>query len=241
MLNKAISFPVPPMRSHERRRWNRNYPVPVHHESLAYHQLVIAVLAASVLYSIAMTLGLGGVPSLRSFPVSLSTGAAVVMDLALLLLALLHFHFVQRPYADLTIQQITRPPASRSQDRLLVSALLLGFFFAWQPLPDPVWAFGASSHLLLLQAGWYAGWLLLLVSAALIEMPTFLQLVLRAGLLRSVSFATRASRAGIVCGLLLVEWCAAQMDLGHLLFAGAMTAYLCVSLFLYRRSINKAP
>jgi len=240
MLNKAISLPVPRTPVHERRRWNRNYPMPVPRESLAYHQLVILALAFSVLYAIAMTLGLAGLPSLRSFPVSLPTSAAVVIDLALLSLALLHFHFVQRPYAVLGVQQIRRSPVLRSQDRLLVSALLLAFFFGWQPLPGPVWTLSAPSHLELLQAGWYAGWLLLLVSAALIEVPAFLRMALRKGFLRSAGYATRLARGGIIGGLLLVEWCAAQMDLGHLLFAGAMTAYLCITLFLYRRSINKA-
>ncbi len=213
--------------------------MPVGHDNLAYHQLVLIVLAAAVLYSVAITLGLG-VPSLGSFSESPSTSGAVVMDLALLSLALLHFHFVQRPYAVPDVRQIRRSPARRSHDRLLVSALLLAFFFVWQPLPDLVWALGAPWPVLLLRTGWYVGWLSLLVSAALLEVPTFLRTALRTGVLRSVGFATRAARCGIVCGLLLVEWCAAQMDLGHLLFAGAVTAYLCITLFLYRRSVNAA-
>jgi len=239
MLNKSISLPVPRTRLHERRRVDRNYPMPVGHDRLAYHQLVLIVLAASVLYSIAITLGLG-VPSLGAYLVSPSTSGAVVMDLALLLLALLHFHFVQRPYAVPDVHQIRRSPARRSHDRLLVSALLLAFFFVWQPLPDRVWALGAPWPLLLLHTGWYVGLLALLVSAALLEVPSFLRMALRSGVLRGVGFATKAARSGMVCGLLLVEWCAAQMDLGHLLFAGAVTAYLCITLFLYRRSVNTA-
>jgi hypothetical protein len=239
MLNKSISLPVPRTRLHERRRWDRNYPMPVGHDNLAYRQLVIVVLAAAVLYSVAIILGLG-VPSLGSYSVSPSTSGAVVMDLALLSLALLHFHFVQRPYAVPDVHQIRRSPARRNYDRLLVSALLLAFFFVWQPLPDLVWALGAPWPVLLLHTGGYVGWLSLLVSAALLEVPSFLRMALRTGAVRSVGFATRAARSGIVCGLLLVEWCAAQMDLGHLLFAGAVTAYLCTTLFLYRRSVNTA-
>ena len=197
------------------------------------------MLVASALYSIAIIFGLGA-PSLRSFPVSLSTPTAVAVDLALLLLALMHFHFVQRPYAVLSEQQIRRSPAIRSQDRLLVSALLLGFFFAWQPLPGLAWEISAPSQLLLMQTGWYAGWLLLLVSAALIEVPSFLRMALRTGVLRCAGYATRVARTGIIGGLLLVEWCAAQMNIGHLLFAGALTAYLCIAPFLYRRDVNAA-
>jgi hypothetical protein len=162
------------------------------------------------------------------------------MDLGLLSLAVMHFHFVQRPCAFLGVQQLRRSRAMFSQDRLLVSALLLAFFFAWEPLPNPVWTIGAPLQLMLLQAGCYAGWLLLLLSAALAEVPPFLRLALRTGVLRCSGFATRVARAGIVGGLLLVEWCTAQMNLGHLLFAGALTAYLGVAFLLYRRSVNTA-
>jgi hypothetical protein len=239
MLNKTILLPVPRTRWHERRRWDRHSPAPERRGSVAYHHLVTVVLAASVLYSIAIILGLG-VASLRSFPLSLSTSAAVVMDLALLSLALMHFHFVQRPYAVLSEQQIRRSPALCTQDRLLQSALLLAFFFAWQPLPDLVWTLDSPSQLLLLRAGWCAGLLSLLVSAALIEVPSFLRLAVRTGILCCAPYATSLARAGIVYGLLLVEWCAAQMSLGHMLFAGAVTAYLGVTPFLYRRNVNGA-
>jgi methanethiol S-methyltransferase len=239
MLNKTITLPVPPARLNERRRWDRHRPVPERRGSLAYAEPVTIVLAASVLYSIAIIFGLG-VPSLRSFPVGLSTLAAVVMDLALLLLALLHFHFVQRPCAVLSMQPLTRSQAMRTQDRLLVSALLLGFFFTWQPLPDLVWALSVPWQLRLIEAGTYAGWMSLLASVALIEVPLFSRSVLRLGLLSCTCSATRVARAGFVCGLLLVEWCTAQMNLGHLLFAGALTAYLVVALFLYRRNVNAA-
>jgi len=239
MLNKTITLPVQERRLGERHRLGVHRRVPVRHSGLLYPLAVTAALGVSVLYSIAITLGLG-VPSLGAYLVSPSTSGAVVMDLALLLLALLHFHFVQRPYAVPDVHQIRRSPARRSHDRLLVSALLLAFFFVWQPLPDRVWALGAPWPLLLLHTGWYVGLLALLVSAALLEVPSFLRMALRSGVLRGVGFATKAARFGIVCGLLLVAWCAAQMDLGHLLFAGAVTAYLCITLFLYRRSVNTA-
>jgi hypothetical protein len=248
MLNKTITLPVARTRLLERRlterrliqrRWDLPRAVPEPRGSLAYDRLATFVLATSVLYSIAIMFGLG-VPSLRSFTVSLPTLAAVVMDLALMLLVLVHFHFVQRPYAVLSVQQLTQSPVMRTQDRLLVSALLLGFFFAWQPLPDLVWVFSVPLQLRLLQVGTYAGWISLLASVALIEVPSFSRSVVRLGLLSCPCSATRVARAGIVYGLLLVEWCTAQMSLGHLLFAGALTAYLGIALYMYRRNVNAA-
>jgi hypothetical protein len=240
MHNKFLTLPLSLTRLSERRRWDSLRPAPERRGGFAYHHVAAIVLATSVLYSIAIMFDLG-VPSLRSFPVGLSTPAAVVMDLGLLMLAFAHFHFVQRPYAVLTGQQLMRPSATRTQDRLLVSALLLGFFFVWQPLPDLVWALRAPSHLLLMQAGWIAGWLSLVLSVALLEVPSFAQSLVRTGLLPCTCSATRVARAGIVCGLLLIEWCAAQMNIGHLLFAGALSGYLATTLFLYRRNVNAAP
>ncbi|HEX9474194.1 MAG TPA: hypothetical protein VF931_08385 [Steroidobacteraceae bacterium] len=239
MLNKTLTLPAQERRLSVRHRWDAHGPVPAPHSGPLYPLAVTAVLGASVLYSIAIVLGLD-VPSLHTLPVSLSAPAGVVLDLALLLLALMHFHFIERPYAVLSGRQLRRPPAKRSQDRLLVSALLSGFFFAWQPLPDLVWTVTAPPQLLLFQTGWYAGWLSLLLSAALIEAPSFLRIALRAGVLCCAGHATRVARAGILGGLLLVEWCAAQMSLGHLLFAGVLTAYLGITPLLYRRNVNAA-
>jgi len=239
MLNKTITLPVQERRLGERHRLGVHRRVPVRHSGLLYPLAVTAALGVSVLYSIAIMVGLD-VPSLRSLPVSLSAPADVVLDLALLSLALMHFHFIQRPYAVLSERQIRRSPAKRSQDRLLVSALLLGFFFAWQPLPNLVWTLSTPSQLLLMQTGWYAGWLALLVSAALIEVPSVLRIALRRGVLCCAGVATQVARAGIIGGLLLVEWCAAQMSLGHLLFAGVLTAYLGITGLLYRRNVKAA-
>jgi len=123
---------------------------------------------------------------------------------------------------------------------LLQSALLLAFFFAWQPLPDLVWTLDSPWQLLLLQTGWYAGLLTLLVSAALIEVPSLLRIALRTGILCCAPYATSLARAGIACGLLLFEWCAAQMSIGHMLFAGVLTAYLVITRLLYRPNVNTA-
>jgi hypothetical protein len=236
MLNKSVILTEPRARLGERRRWDRQRPLPEWRGTLPYRHLTTVVLAISVLYSVAIVLGLG-VPSLDSFPVNLSTPAAVVMDLVLLFLAAMHFHFVQRPDAVLSLPQLRGTQAMRSQDRLLVSALLLAFFFAWQPLPDLIWALRAPSRSL--QVGWFAGLFSLSVSAVLIEVPWVLRMAVRAGVL-CCTCATRVARAGIIFGLLLVEWCTAQMNLGHLLFAGALTAYLGVAFFLYRRNVNVA-
>ncbi len=237
MLYKILGLPLSLRPSSARHRRSSQRPLPDRHGGVAYALAVLIVLAASILYAVAIMLGVG-VPSLRSYPLSLSTRTAVIIDLALLLLASMHFHFVQRPYATLNEQQLGRSPATCTQDRLLVSALLLGFFFAWQPLADAAWALSAPSQLLLMQFGTYVGWISLLASVALLEMPAFLRFVLRVRLFSGTASAARVARAGIVCGLLLVEWCAAQMNVGHLLFAGALTAYLTVTLWLYRRSVN---
>ena len=237
MLHKIQELPLSLTPLSARHRWALHHPVPDRRGGSAYALAIMFVLAASIVYAFAIMLDVG-VPSLRSFPLNLSTPTAVIIDLTLLLLASMHFHFVQRPYATLSGQQLWRSPATCSQDRLLASALLLGFFFAWQPLADVAWSLGTPSQLLLMQIGTYAGWIALLASVALLELPPFLRFALRVGLLSGPASASRVARSGIVCGLLLVEWCAAQMNLGHLLFAGALTAYFAVTLWLYRRSVN---
>jgi hypothetical protein len=239
MLHKSLTRFLPlaptdvPWRSSRSRPWSGQRRGNAHAVAATF------VLAVSFLYAVAI-LVVPGFPSLRSFPLEWSAGAAVGVDLLLLLLALLHFHLVQRPYAVLTSAQINRSSSRRTQDRLLASALLFAFFFAWQPLPELAWSLTAARQVMLAQIGAGAGWGLLVVSAALMEVPTFLRFALRLLRVTCPAPALRLLRTGIAAAVLLIEWSAPQMSYGHLLFATAVTVYIVLVSGLSRRDVKHA-
>jgi hypothetical protein len=80
-------------------------------------------------------------------------------------------------------------------------ALLIALFFAlWQPLPMHVWAVTSGAAVKVLWIGYVAGWILTL--------------------------SRSRSQWGLVAGVVLVEWSAPTLSLGHLVFAIGLTAFV---------------
>ncbi len=212
--------------------WVHAHRSPAH----AAHDMAAAgALAAAVLYAVAVML-VPGVPVLHTLQLALSVPASVAINGVLLLLSALHFHFVQRP-SLLGAGRHGKPQAQLGADyRLLSAALLFGFFFAWQPLPQAVWSLTVPWTSAVLWAGWSLGWVLLLGAIVLAEAPVLRRPLLRLRAVRILAGGTHRDMAlggrmlirfGLSSGLLLIEWSTPQMNLGHLLFAGGVT--LCVA------------
>src|SRR5712692_3209965 len=65
--------------------------------------------------------------------------------------------------------KLVQPPVERSTYVLVASATLLAVVVFWQPMPQTVWSVASQPWVLLLQALFWLGWLLLLTSTFLIN------------------------------------------------------------------------
>jgi protein-S-isoprenylcysteine O-methyltransferase Ste14 len=130
---------------------------------------------------------------------------------------------------------------------VLVSSLTLGLlFWQWRPISALVWHVGNPVGRWLLHAVFWAGWALALVSTFLIDhfdLFGLRQVYLYASgrPYTPVGFKARGFyryvRHPIMLGFLLAFWAAPTMTAGHLLFAGATTAYILIALRLEERDL----
>ena len=247
MAHKAFLLPFSSVELLSRRRVVAWGVAPANLRRVLYRAAATGTLAMACVYALAVMFGASAVPTLQSFCRTLSVGVAVSIDVLLLTLVAAHVHYVQRPYLMRTARPTILTERAAAQDRLLASALLLGFFFAWQPLPQTVWAAAGSGVTVALWTGWALGWMVLLGSLILLDRPAYLaeilplrtvRFLLRQGPGRAERCAFSVIRPGVVCGLLLVEWCAPHMTMGHLLFATAVAVYLAGARFLPRPNVK---
>jgi protein-S-isoprenylcysteine O-methyltransferase Ste14 len=133
------------------------------------------------------------------------------------------------------------PPIERST-YVLASSLTLGLlFWQWRPVPAVVWAVTSPLGSWLVRALFWAGWALALVSTFMIDhfdLFGLRQVLLYASGRPYIPVGFKATgvygfvRHPIMLGFLVAFWAAPTMTAGHLLFAGATTAYVLIALRL---------
>jgi protein-S-isoprenylcysteine O-methyltransferase Ste14 len=151
-----------------------------------------------------------------------------------------------RPWFKRQLTRIVPAAAERSTFVLASSVALIVLFWQWQPLGGVVWNASSPAARMLLQAGFAAGWLLVLISTfAISHFDLF-------GLRQSwrgfrgqpqtpLPFATpllyRIVRHPLYVGWFLAFWCAATMTVTHLMFALVTTAYILVAIQFEERDL----
>jgi protein-S-isoprenylcysteine O-methyltransferase Ste14 len=139
-------------------------------------------------------------------------------------------------------------PASveRSTYVLLASVVLLLLYWQWRPIPDPVWTVETPIVVTALQAIFWLGWGLALLSSFLISHFELFGLSQVFARLRNrelsppvftTPFLYRRVRHPIYLSFLLAFWATPMMTVGHLLFAGATTAYILIAIQLEERDL----
>jgi methanethiol S-methyltransferase len=139
-------------------------------------------------------------------------------------------------------------PASieRSTYVLSASLVLLALYWLWQPIPSLVWAVSNPIAVAIINAVFWFGWGMLIVSTFLISHFELFGLSQVFARLRNrelpppvftTPFLYRRVRHPLYLGFLLAFWGTPAMTVGHLLFAGATTAYILIAIPLEERDL----
>jgi protein-S-isoprenylcysteine O-methyltransferase Ste14 len=187
------------------------------------------------------------VPRTVDDPVRTSTGRAIAVDLALLLLFAVQHSVMARHQVKAWLRRRTPAALERTAYVLATDLCLVLLLALWQPWGGEVWHVGGAAAVgLWLLCG--AGWVLAIASTYAVD---HLELVglrqagwapprddgtstgLQVGGLHGVV------RHPLMTGLLLAFWATPQMGASHLLFAVASTGYVAVGILFEERDLRR--
>jgi methanethiol S-methyltransferase len=211
---------------------------------LGYGVSVYGILLATLLYAIGFVSGVV-VPKPIDTGTIWPSSVALCIDLQLLgLFVAQHSAMARRGFKRVLTGHVP-PLVERSTYVLCTSLVLMLLFAAWQPLPAIMWQVADPRATATIQSLSFLGWLIVFGTFLSGHFEWFgrKRVVLNfAGRIASaVPFRTpglyRLVRHPLYLGFLLAFWSAPVMTAGHFLFAGVMTAYLLVGIWLEERDL----
>ncbi len=211
---------------------------------LVFGSISYLLFLASFLWLVGFLMDFAVPRSIDAGP-AVGTTADVVSDVLLLLAFALQHTAMARPGFKAVWTRIVPRPIERSAYVLATVGVLVAFFFAWRPLPAVVWETSGVTAGLLTALCALGVVIVLLATFAIDHFELFgLRQVVdffrgrehRPPTFR-VSMMHRVVRHPLYVGWLLAFWAAPRMTVGHVLFAGMMTAYILVAIVFEERDL----
>ena len=211
--------------------------------SVLYAVAVYVFFALTFVYAIGFV-GDMAVPKTIDSGAPAGLGEAIVVNLALLAVFAIQHSVMARRGFKRAWTRLVPQRIERSTYVLFATAALALLLWQWRPIPQPViWQVEHPLAVDALHAVFWLGWALLLLATFLINhLELFgLQQAFAAGAAQEPRFRTpllyRYVRHPIYLGFVLAFWATPVMTAGHLLFAGAATAYILVGIAFEERDL----
>jgi protein-S-isoprenylcysteine O-methyltransferase Ste14 len=172
---------------------------------------------------------------------------ALIVNLLLFGLFAVQHSVMARPAFKRWWTRIVPERIERSTYVLAATLALALLLWQWRPIAEPlIWEVGHRAGFITLQAIFWLGWSVLLISTFLLdhfELFGLRQVFTRPGgrTLPAPAFKTplfyRYVRHPIYLGFLLSSWATPRMTAGHLVFAIAMTGYILIGIYFEERDL----
>ena len=212
---------------------------------LVYGAISYAIFFATFLYAIGFVGDLLVPRTIDGVP-SRSTGAALLIDAALLGLFALQHSVMARPAFKRVLTRFIPQAAERSTYVLMSSLALILVFWRWEPIGGVVWHIENPVGQALLYTGFAFGWLTVLVTTFLINHFDLFGLrqvwkFFRRQNYTALKFVTpgpyKVVRHPLYVGWFFAFWCTPHMTSAHLVFALLTTAYILVAIQFEERDL----
>lgn len=213
--------------------------------ALIYGALCYALAMASIVYAVGFVGNYWVAKSIDS-GVPGATWPSILINLGLLGLFAAQHSIMARPAFKSWWTRIVPEPVERSTYVLLSALVLILLYHQWRPLPDTVWLIENQTLSILLQAVYFLGWGIVVLSTFLLshgELFGLQQVVShwRGDETPKMAFRTpflyKLVRHPIYLGFLLALWATPRMTVGHFLFAFASTVYILLGATLEERDL----